>query len=58
MHNAEHPFKIYFHLRLDDLERSSHPVMWLRIKLLADRARASGYVSTGAIKSDGQCLVA
>lgn len=36
----------HFHLRLDDLERCSHPVTWLRIKLLADRARASGYVST------------
>lgn len=32
-----------FYRQSSDLEQSSHPVPWLRIKLLVERARAKGY---------------
>lgn len=38
----------HYHLQISDLERSSHPVTWLRIRLLIDRARSLGYKSVAA----------
>ena len=46
-----HVFSMYFrilgksgyHLPRDELARSSHPVAWIRIHLLTDRARQMGY---------------
>ena len=46
-----HAFSMYFimmgtsqyHLRLEDLERCSHPVTWLRVRLLSALARSRGY---------------
>ncbi|RKU14545.1 hypothetical protein C6501_08080 [Candidatus Poribacteria bacterium] len=33
-----------YYLSVEELGRSSHPVAWIRIHLLADRARQTGYV--------------
>ena len=35
--------KSQYHLSIENLARSSHPVTWIRIRLLADRARRIGY---------------
>ncbi|MYA98218.1 hypothetical protein F4X90_00865, partial [Candidatus Poribacteria bacterium] len=37
-----------YHLPREDLARSSHPVAWIRIHLLADRARQVGYKEVAA----------
>lgn len=48
-----HAFSMYFrmggrsafHLPREDLELSSHPVTWLRIRLLVDRVREAGWLT-------------
>lgn len=38
-----------YHIRPDELEHREHPVTWLRIKLLADRARRLGFEADGNV---------
>jgi hypothetical protein len=41
-----------YHLRPEELERRDHPVTWLRIRLLADRARRIGFEADGKALED------
>jgi len=41
-----------YHIRPEELERRDHPVTWLRIRLLADRARRMGFGADANVLED------
>jgi hypothetical protein len=41
-----------YHIRPEELEHRGHPVTWLRIRLLADQARRTGFVADAKLLED------